>query len=558
MARPGATMRAFWLGIVCACIAACDGPSTDVDGSVPGVDSGWSDGGRVDAGGAGDDGGRRDSGPRPDAGRPPATVGERARELAMELRGDAHFLIGMGNDLDGPPTYDPDRAGVYTLGPTLDVHYMYITGYSDRGGWATWNSDGAFVTIQGEAAVRHGVVPMFTVYQLALEYETGNDVLRDADRMRVWLEDARLLFTRLGALDRPAIVHFEPDLFGYLQQRFTEMSTTPDAYSARIRHSSVPECESLPETAASLGPCLSAIRDALAPRVRIGLAASQWGAWYDATSPTADVEGSGRSVARFLAAMGGAGHGPRGRRDARSRRRLLGDLRRHGRHVQRDRRPARPGVLGRDERHAAQLHHAPALGARAHRGAWPTGAVVADALRRPLRHVRRHRRRLLRQPRALLLRAHGRADRGGRPRRGVRHRRRPADLHHLRRRSVPARRRRVLRLARAALIAARWRCLGRGCDVEDLARRARAHPRVGPSDGPRARPRAAAARALRVGLHELSDAPGEVNRRILVALRDPADLSCGVGGPTVEGIFRDITAPGSGTLAILFAGSFVG
>lgn len=57
---------------------------------------------------------------------------------------------------------------------------------------------------------------------------------------------------------------------------------------------------------------------------------------------------------------------------------------------------------------------------------------------------------------------------------------------------------------------------------------------------------------------ELSDAPGEVNRRILVALRDPADLSRGVGGPTVEGIFRDITALGSGTLAILFAGSFVG
>lgn len=299
-------MRAFWMGIVCACIAACDGPGTDVDGSVPGVDSGRSDGGGVDAGGSGGDGGRRDSGPRPDAGRPPATVGERARELAMELRGDAHFLIGMGNDLDGPPTYDPDRAGVYTLGPTLDVHYMYITGYSDRGGWATWNADGAFVTIQSDAAVRHGVVPMFTIYQLALEYETGNDVLRDADRMRVWLEDARLLFTRLGALDRPAIVHFEPDLFGYLQQRFADMSTTPDAYSARIRHSSVPECESLPETAASLGPCLSAIRDALAPRVRIGLAASQWGAWYDATSPTADVEGSGRSVARFLAAMGGA------------------------------------------------------------------------------------------------------------------------------------------------------------------------------------------------------------------------------------------------------------
>lgn len=57
---------------------------------------------------------------------------------------------------------------------------------------------------------------------------------------------------------------------------------------------------------------------------------------------------------------------------------------------------------------------------------------------------------------------------------------------------------------------------------------------------------------------ELSDQPGEVNRRILVALREPGDLSRGLGGPRVEGMVRDITSLGSGTLAILFAGSFIG
>ncbi len=282
-------------------LAACDGSDP--------LDGGALDGGESrDAGAPPTDGGTATDAARPDAGPrdagPPSSVADRARALAMDLRGDAHFLMGLGNDLDGAPTYDADRAGAYTLGTTLDVHYWYVTGYSDLGGWSTWNPDGSYVTIHGEAAVRHGVVPMITYYQLALDYETGADTLTDAARMQVWLSDVRLMFQRLGEVGGPAIVHFEPDFFGYLQQRVDEMGTTPAAYPARL--ASAAECAGLPEVAASLGACLRAMRDALAPEARIGLHASQWGAWFDETDPGADVEASGRSVAAFLAAMGGA------------------------------------------------------------------------------------------------------------------------------------------------------------------------------------------------------------------------------------------------------------
>jgi hypothetical protein len=274
--------------------ASDDGGVLDRDGSAP-----------RDTGPAVDGGPRPDTGPRPDAGPPPAGVAERARELATTLRGDAHFLIGMGNDLDGPPTYDPDRAGAFTLGVTLDVHYVYLVGYSDAGGWTTWNADGSFVTIHADAAARNGAVAMFTYYQMALDYETGADTLRDAARMAVWLADVRTLFERLGESGRPALVHFEPDLFGYLQQRMSDAGSMPDGYEARF--GSAPECAGLPETAASFGACVAAIRDALAPEVKIALSASQWADWYDVTDPSADVEGKARSVARFLASMGGAG-----------------------------------------------------------------------------------------------------------------------------------------------------------------------------------------------------------------------------------------------------------
>jgi len=312
--RPRAVLCRSRLTVLtlCAALGLGCGSSDGSGDSGPGTDGGGrddamtaSDGSSGDARPAGDGGGLRDAA-RGDAGSPPPMVGDRARALALHLRSRSDFLIGMGNDLDGAPTYDPDRAGAFTLGTGLDLHYMYLVGYSDMGGWPTWNSGGTFVTIQADAAARHDTVPMFTYYQLALDYETGGDPLRDGARMRVWLSDVRLLFQRLGETGRPAIVHFEPDLFGYLQERMRTMGTTPEAYSARLHHAEVPECAAVPETAAGLGDCLLALRDALAPMTRIGLAASQWADWYDATDPSAGVEGKARSVARFLASMGAA------------------------------------------------------------------------------------------------------------------------------------------------------------------------------------------------------------------------------------------------------------
>lgn len=288
-------------------LAGCPGTAPPADGGAsPGVDAPAADVPGLDA-------------PLPDAplddapivrtdagpidGGVPATVRDRARALAMHLSGTENFLVGMGNDLDGAPTYDPDRAGAFVLGPQLDLHYTYLVGLTSEGGWSTWNTDGSYVTIHAEAAARNGTAMMFSYYVLALDYETGGDTLTDSARMQEYLEDVRRMFQRLGAVGDPALAHFEPDLMGYLQVRMDDMSMTPDTYPARIRHASVPECMALPEVASSLLPCFAAMRDALAPEVRIAVQASSWGAWYDVTDPGADVEGSGTAIADFLLAM---------------------------------------------------------------------------------------------------------------------------------------------------------------------------------------------------------------------------------------------------------------
>ena len=244
-------------------------------------------------GGGGDDSGG--DGPRGDGviGDPPTLRG-RQRQLAIDLRGDADFMIGIGNDNSGP----------YDHAIPIDLHYAYLVGYGDQGGWPTWNTDGNYPLYFAQTANDAGVTAMFTYYQLALELETGNDgVLADDARMHQYLADVRLLFQRIADTGRPAAINFEPDFFGYLMQR-AETGTPPDQITARVRFSDVPECAQLPETAVGLSQCIVAIGRATAPAARIGFHASMWGAWYDVLDPGADIEGSGRRVADALLAVG--------------------------------------------------------------------------------------------------------------------------------------------------------------------------------------------------------------------------------------------------------------
>ena len=235
-----------------------------------------------------------DAGPRPDARPGSDTVRDRARALAQHLRGDGDFMIGLGNDNSGP--YDNDIP--------IDLHYAYLVGYGDQGGWPTWNSDGNYPLFFAETADGHGVTPMYIYYQLALELENGNDaVLADATRMHQYLADQRLLFTRLADTGLPAAIVYEPDFFGYLMQRAAG-GTGPDEIVARIHHDDMPECAALPETAAGLTRCVVAIARAVHPDTRISFAASAWGAWWDPLDPSADIEARAREVGVFLRAVG--------------------------------------------------------------------------------------------------------------------------------------------------------------------------------------------------------------------------------------------------------------
>jgi hypothetical protein len=258
-----------------AAISACDEPANELLAGAPrrqrtagtaqpsGGDAGGSTGGN-DPDGSSSSGGPADGGP-------PSPE----RAIAARLGLPARFAIGLGNDAQGA---DANAASGFTLGPKVDIHYMYLSGLD----WPSWTSlEGAYVTEYANAANSHGVVPMFTLYQAAAWGEGNLGAFNDVTFMTAYWRGVRVMFERLGELGSPAIVHLEPDLWGYAQQA---KGDDPSKLPMKVG-SLVPECAGKPETVAGFGKCIVALARALAPNVAVGLSASTFGAYDPSGKP---------------------------------------------------------------------------------------------------------------------------------------------------------------------------------------------------------------------------------------------------------------------------------
>ncbi len=103
--------------------------------------------------------------------------------------------------------------------------YLYLAGGVNTGkGWATWNPDGTFASMYAQESWAHGKIPVFSYYQLLQSKPGGGDEahadlanLRDPATMAAYWADVRLLLRRIAG-PRTAVVHVEPDLWGYLEQ----------------------------------------------------------------------------------------------------------------------------------------------------------------------------------------------------------------------------------------------------------------------------------------------------------------------------------------------------
>ena len=174
----------------------------------------------------------------------------------------SHVLLGAADP--------PGDAAALVRHARVDARYQYLAGGVNTGhGWATWNPDGTFASSYVRESLAAHVIPVLTYYQLlqssdaAGGSEQARDLahLRDASLMRAYWRDFSLLLRRVASAAgrHLAIIHVEPDLWGYLEQaRATGLARS------FARH-------------------LVALRDRLAPHVLLAWHLSVWGTDEDPT-----------------------------------------------------------------------------------------------------------------------------------------------------------------------------------------------------------------------------------------------------------------------------------
>ena len=152
----------------------------------------------------------------------------------------------------------------------VDARYQYLSGGVNTGhGWSTWNPSGTFASMYVRESIAAHQIPVFSYYQLlqsapaagSTEWQKDLSNLRDAATMRAYWADYGLLLRRVAASagNHLVVIHVEPDLWGYLEQ----------AHAGAL--------------ARSFAHRLIALRNRLAPRVKLAWHLSVWGTDEDPT-----------------------------------------------------------------------------------------------------------------------------------------------------------------------------------------------------------------------------------------------------------------------------------
>jgi hypothetical protein len=177
-------------------------------------------------------------------------------------------------------TDPPGGARALRVSGHYGFRYQYLAGGVNTGaGWFTWDPGGSFVSrYTAESRAAH-IVPVFSYYMLlqskpgAGEGEQQADLanVRNPGTMRAYWADLTRFFQR-AAGRTPVVLHFEPDLWGYIEQaaQGDDAATVPAV---------VPD--GLPQNAAGFAQEIVQLRNRVAPNVILAYHMSGWGTRHD-------------------------------------------------------------------------------------------------------------------------------------------------------------------------------------------------------------------------------------------------------------------------------------
>ncbi|MBZ4416278.1 hypothetical protein K8638_07260 [Myxococcus sp. RHST-1-4] len=301
-------------------LAGCS--SSDDDEQQPGADAG-TDAGTTPGSDAG-------TGGNPDAGTGGNTDAGTQPEACL---GDA-FLKSLGKDrLLVGAQMESATAG----SAPFDVHYLYLasgmvdstnvctscTSGCSSGGvscangacnwWGCWQdlsrTPGDYVRGFVTSTRGRGQLPFITYYMQLLGSGLGEgaqqlQALNDVNFMRRYLSDWRYALQQVGTAQ--ALLHLEPDLWGYLQ---FNSNGDPRTVPAQVATANATDCAGQENNASGFARCMVAMARKYAPNAKVGLHASPWSTRIDVylnTQASFDVAGEARKVADFLLKLGAA------------------------------------------------------------------------------------------------------------------------------------------------------------------------------------------------------------------------------------------------------------
>jgi len=180
------------------------------------------------------------------------------------------------------------------------------------GWWGCWQDVQAtpgqyvisFVGVNEKASPKQ--IPMFTYYEELqtsglTEGKTQVAALNDAAFLTRYLADWRFVLQKIGT--HVALLHIEPDFWGYVEQ----LNSDPHAVPAKVTTANPADCAAYENSAAGVAKCMIHMVRVYAPNAKVGLHASAWGTNMDVfgnSDAKLDVLSEAQKMATFLTALG--------------------------------------------------------------------------------------------------------------------------------------------------------------------------------------------------------------------------------------------------------------
>jgi hypothetical protein len=211
------------------------------------------------------------------------------------------------------PSGLPKRIGFGTDGAISDINqfikesdyqYQYLAGDIFSNGWTTWNSpSGEFARIFLNKTGQMGKIPVFTYYNVVPAKNRFEDPgftnLNDAEVMNKYFEDWKFLLQICKNYGKTVVIHYEPDLFGYMQMFKNDASKT----TIKVSQSGFVDVKNFSNDAKGLAQAIVSMRNRYAPNVLLAWHASQWATNYDVIKGKHNPEQAAAETAAYYKSL---------------------------------------------------------------------------------------------------------------------------------------------------------------------------------------------------------------------------------------------------------------